>query len=113
MYPKMREEGVLASMTNKALGYVASKFAVKAAFPDAPEFDARYLVWGEDEAALRGCFSPPRLARMAKTADLELEGDGDALLLSWAFYQEDVRSDEEKLQDTLQVARVLFDLFGN
>ena len=110
LFPKMRETGVLASMTNKALGWVASKFAVQAAFPDAPGFDAKYLVWGDDEAALRGCFSPLRLGRLAQTGDLELVGSGDALLFSWVFEQGDDRTEEEKLQDTLKTAKLLFDI---
>ena len=111
IFPKMEGTGVMASMTNKALGWVASRFAVHPAFPDAPEFDAKYLIWGDDEAALREFFTPARLGRLAETEEIQLEGSGDALLFSWVPYHQVKKTYAEKLQYLLQNGRVLFDIF--
>jgi len=111
MFPKMQGTGLVAAMTNKALGWIASRFAVQATFPDAPEFDAKYLVWGDDEAALRECFSPARLARLAETEELQAEGSGDALLFSRVPFHRVKQTYEEKLREILQNAKLLFEIF--
>jgi len=113
LFPKMQGTGFLAGMANKAMAWVAAKFAVQAAFPDFPEFDAKYIVWGDDEAALRGYFSSSRLGRLAQTQELQLEGNVNGLLFSRAAHKRTGRITAEKLRILIEDGKNLFDIFKN
>jgi hypothetical protein len=111
MFPKVEGTGLVATLVNRAMTWAASKFAVQITFPEVPGFDARYAVWGNDEAAVRSCFSHSRLERMAEAREWLVEGSDDGLLFSRMSCRQTRRTDVEKLQDILQNAKILFDIF--
>ena len=111
LFPRMQGAGITAAMTNKALAWVGSQFPVHPAFPDSPAFDAKYMIWGNDEGALREFFTPARLARLAETEELQVEGDGDALHFSRVPFARLKQTYAEKLQEVLHNARTLHDIF--
>lgn len=104
-------EGFMAVMANRAIAWVASKFATQATFPDHPEFDARYFVFGNDEAALRGYFDARRRGRLAEIERLQAAGSGDAFLFASTPAKSVRKPEPEKLQDLLQDARQLYEIF--
>lgn len=104
-------EGFMASMANRAIAWVASKFAVQATFPDHPEFDAKFFVFGDDEAALRAYFDARRRGRLAEIPSLQAAGNGDGFIFAHAPVRTVKKSGTEKLQDFLMDARTLFEIF--
>jgi hypothetical protein len=62
-------------------------------FDSAPDFSARYLLQGADEAAVRRLFAGRVLAFLAARPGLAAEGGGDRLI----FYRPDVRVKPEAL----------------
>jgi len=109
--PKAPGEGFMATMANRAIAWVASKFATQATFPDQPEFDAKYFVFGDNETALREYFDSRRRGRLVGIEHLQASGSGDAFLFARAPYRAVKKTDQEKLQDLLQDARTLFEIF--
>ena len=104
-------EGFMAAMANRAIAWVASKFATQATFPDHPEFDAGYFVFGNDETALRSYFDARRRGRLAEIHRLQAAGNGDAFLFAITPAKSARKPEPEKLQDFLQDARVLYEIF--
>jgi hypothetical protein len=111
LFPKAEGTGFMANMANRLLAWISAKFAAQAAFPDFPEFDRKYIVWGDDEAVLRRFFTSTRLSRLSATQELQAEGNGDGLLFSRMLLHRSKRTDVEKLQDILQTAKTLFEIF--
>jgi hypothetical protein len=104
-------DGFVATMANRAIAWVASKSATHATFPDQPEFDAKYFVFGDDETTLREYFDSRRRGRLLGIEHLQASGNGDAFLFAKTPYKSVKKSDQEKLQDLLQDARTLFEIF--
>jgi hypothetical protein len=50
-------------------------------FPDSPEFSDKYILRGQDEAALRGIFSQALRQALEPLHDLTIEGADDALFI--------------------------------
>jgi len=111
LFPKAEGAGFLAAMANRVLAWISARFAAQVAFPDHPSFDAKYLVWGNDESAVRALLTPARLDRLAETRELQVEGNADGFLFSRMEYRRVKRTDAEKLQDLLRTAKVLFEIF--
>ena len=109
--PKAPGEGVMASLANRAIAWVASKFASQAAFPEDPSFDAKYFVFGDTEAALRQYFDSRRRGHLVGIENLQASGGGDAFVFSKTPQRPVKKPDQEKLQDLLQDARTLFEIF--
>jgi gas vesicle protein len=109
--PKAPGDGFVAQMANKAIAWVASKFAGQAIFPEDPSFDAKYFVFGDSEATLREYFDPRRRGRLAGIEFLQASGSGDAFVFSRTHTKQGKKPDPEKLQDLQQDARTLFEIF--
>lgn len=109
--PKAPGDGFVAQMANKAIAWVASKFAGQAAFPEDPSFDVKYFVFGDSEAALRDYFDGRRRGRLAGIEFLQASGSGDAFAFSRTPAKQTRKPDPEKLQDLRQDARMLFEIF--
>lgn len=109
--PKAPGDGFVAQMANKAIAWVASKFAGQAAFPEDPAFDAKYFVFGDDSTALREYFDARRRGRLSELEFLQASGSGDAFVFSRTPSKQAQRPDPEKLQDLQQDARTLFEIF--
>jgi len=108
--PKVEGPGLLASMANKYLTWQPGMRTKKAEFPDSPEFDAKYLVRGDDEAALHVHFNAGRLSRLAEMSELELAGNADGLLFTQRLLPSRSPLDLEGMQQLLEDARILHDV---
>jgi hypothetical protein len=109
--PKAPGDNFIAQMANKAIAWVASKFAGRAEFPEDPAFNDKYFVFGDDDAALREYFDARRRGRLSGIELLQASGSGDAFVFSRTPYKQAKKPDPEKLQDLLEDARTLFETF--
>jgi hypothetical protein len=62
LFPKADPKYALSGVANKILEWGMSKVGTPIAFPESPEFQARYIVTSEDDANLVGRFFDPSLA---------------------------------------------------
>lgn len=111
LFPKVPGEGFAASMANRAIAWVGSKFGGKGEFPEDPAFDGKYFVFGDDGTALREFFDGRRRGHLAGIEHLQAAGNGDAFLFSRSAAKRVKKPDLENLQDVLQDARTLYEIF--
>jgi hypothetical protein len=78
-------------------------------FGQRPEFSKRYLLRGQDEAGIRRVFGDRLLGFYETNQRVSTDGGGDQLF----FYQENVRVNPENIQQFVQWARGLANLYRN
>lgn len=110
MFPRFEGPRILASAVDKFISWAASQFAVQAAFPDCPEFGAKYLLLGDDAEILRTFFTSDRRARLALIPGLQIEGFKDSFLFTRLLQKNKAPLDREGMQEMLDEGRMLHDI---
>jgi hypothetical protein len=104
--------GALVQAGERLSGWVASKAGLlPLSFADHPEFEAKFRVFGQNEAQVRQFLSPDRLAWLAGLPALyKVEAGGDAFALD-CYPDRRNRPPEQEIAALLEDAHRLFDLF--
>ena len=104
--------GKLAAMANRLIEKIAAKNQQKINFDSHPEFSRRYMVLGEDEPAVRHLFSEHIVNRLGETSFWAMDGGGNILTFTKFDPDRKLRSKPEELNERLQEARQIFQLFS-
>lgn len=104
--------GLMVQAAERLSGWAASKAGMSPlSFADHPEFEAKFLVFGQDEAQVRQFLSPDRLTWLTGLPDLyKIEAGGDAFALG-CYADRRGRLPEQEIAALLDHAHRLFDLF--
>jgi len=110
LFPRSDVGGVLSKLGNRLLQRLISRWGDPVEFPDAPDFERRYIVTSPEPDAVRRFLDADRLGRLAKTRLLNIHAAGNMFSLSRVDFpaQPDTA---ETVSERLDLARSVFDAF--
>jgi hypothetical protein len=80
IFPRADVDGTLPSFANRLIDWVVSKWGDPVPFPEAPEFERRYVVSSPEADATRAFLDDYLLGRLAETRLLTLQAAGDTFI---------------------------------
>jgi hypothetical protein len=110
-FPKADSKYALSGIANKVVEWGMSKMGTVIAFPEYPEFSARYVVTSEDDPSLaRGFFDERLVLYFSRTQMYMLRGAGD--LFAFAEMDTKFKAGEQenvnrKINRAMEIFRVL------
>lgn len=111
LLPKAEGDGIIAALANRALKWVTSRFAHQVTFPNHSEFDTSRSLFGDDENALRSCFTEHRLSQLVRLPSIQMDGNGNTLLFQQFIFEMVKQTEREKINFIMETARSLNDIF--
>jgi hypothetical protein len=82
LFPKVDLEGPAARLGNKLITWIVSNAGSPVYFPEAPEFEKRYLVNSNEPYETQEFLDETRLRRLAKTRMMSISAGGDMFTVS-------------------------------
>jgi hypothetical protein len=110
LFPKVDADGVTASLANKFLQWVLSRFDTPLDFSHVPEFERRYVVVSPDPEGTRRFLDEIRLNRLAQTRMINLYAGGNAFALS-QFATAPKPLDLETMKERVRLAMDILSIF--
>jgi hypothetical protein len=113
--PKLNFGGLIGKALNKLIEHYAGQKLSQVSFEAEPNFDKKYLLFGEDESAVRRLFSDSLRRRLIeKNCRFQIEGVRDMFIFAkydFKSCKSNRRLDRERLQATIDDAGALLRLF--
>ncbi len=103
--------GKLAGLANKVITWAMARDMKVIDFPESPEFNARFMVAGEDELPLREIFNSTILDQLKGYEGVFLAGGGDTLMFSQQFEKTTDQKDINILSSRINKAGDIMRLF--
>jgi hypothetical protein len=110
IFPRADVDGVLSKLGNRLLEWVISRWGDPVEFPDAPDFERRYIVTAPEPDAARRFLDEDRLGRLAETRLLNIHAWGNMFTLARIDFA--AKADTvETASERVDLARSLFEAF--
>ena len=85
LLPRLEENGKLAGLANRFIGWAASQSLPHIDFDGPFDFVQNYLVFGSDEPAVRSFLDDYLRSRLAHLKGVSIETEGELIIVSDAF----------------------------
>jgi hypothetical protein len=111
IFPKADIEGQLSDLANRMLHWVVSKVETAVEFPEAPEFQWRYIVTSPEPEATRRFLNENNLRQLAQTRLYAIHAGGKAFSFSHLDPSRK-RFTAETLRERVNQAQALYKIFS-
>jgi hypothetical protein len=108
-YPRLEVGGKLAGWANQLIeSLIESQGFIELDLEGYPDFEQKYFLFGEDEAAIKALFGAPLVGMLVREANINISANGDIISISRTDFKNRSKPDESAIRALVDLSIAIY-----